>query len=141
MLIVSVDVSLRIVPKNWWPAPDSTASGVDQVAPSSLEKLKATSTFEQTGAAKLGEPMIEWQRSYTRNVVTVVPSASRRLSCLGNRKSWNPLSPGANKPVTLVLVVVTRVGVEHRGAFGAPCGWQVTNLISTGFGWLPNGLV
>src|ERR1017187_6685907 len=139
MLIVSVDVSLRIVPKNWWPAPDSTASGMDQVAPSSVEKVKTTSTFEQAGAAKAGEPTIEWQRSYTRNVVNVFPSASRRLACLGNRESRNPLPPGANRPGT--LLVATRVGVEHRGAFGAPCGWQVANLISMGFGWVPNGLV
>src|SRR5579863_578438 len=131
MLIVSVDVSLRIVPKNWWPS-DSTTSGVDQVAPLSVEKVKTTSIFEQAGATKFGEPMIDWQRSYTRKVVKVVPSASSRLACLGNREFWNPESPGAKRPGT--LLVATKVGVEHKGAFGAPCGVQVTNLISMGFG-------
>src|SRR2546430_643972 len=115
MLIVPVDASLRIVPKNWWPAPDSTASGTDQLAPPSVEKVTTTSIFEHIGVAKVGGPMIERQRSYTRNVVKVFPSPSSRLACLANRESWNPLSPGANRLGT--LLVATWLGVEHRGAF------------------------
>src|SRR5712671_6727169 len=133
MLIVSVVVASRIDTKNWWPAPDSTASGVDQVAPLSVEKVKTTSIFEQAGAAILGEPTIDLQRSYTRKVVKVVPLASSRLACLGCRKLLNPLPPGANRPGTLLVAI--RVGVEHKGPFGAPCGVQVTNLTSMGLGW------